>query len=122
MSRAVPKAFGMRVDAHAEHTQGLDMLDEAHPVHVGGEVVHLIGALQGAVAVVLLPQVEGPVVRLRKLLEPLVGRLDVDGAHLIVALLQQVRHEVAASAFLLHWEAQSLCSLSHSEDTTYSAR
>ncbi len=112
----------MRVDSHAEHTQGLVVLDEAHPAHVGGEVVDLVGALEGTVAVVLLPQVERPVVRLRKLLEPLVGGFDVDGAHLIVALPQQVRHEVAAGAFLLHWEAQSLCSLSHSENTTYSAR
>lgn len=112
----------MRIDAHAEHAKGLVLLDEPHPAHVGGEVVHLIGTLQGAVATFFLPQVEGPVVRLRKLLEPLVGRLDVDGAHLVVALPQQIRHEVAAGAFLLHWEAQSLCSLSHSEDTTYSAR
>ncbi len=112
----------MHVDAHAEHAEGLVVLDEAHPAHVGGEVVDLIGALQGAVAVVFLAQVEGSVVRLGKLLEPLVGGLDVDGAHLVVALPQQIRHEVAASAFLLHWEAQSLCSLSHSEDTTYSAR
>ena len=63
--------------------------DNAHPAHVGGEVVDVVGVLYGPVAVVLLPQVEGPVVRQRKHLKPLVWRLGVDGAHLIEALPQQ---------------------------------
>ena len=43
----------------------------------------------------VLPQVQRPVVRLRKRLKPLVGGLDVDGAPLGVALSQQIRHDLA---------------------------
>jgi len=86
----------MRVDAHAEHTQGLVVLDEAHPAHVGSEVVDLIDVLQSAVAILLFAQVERAVVRLRKLLKPAVRGLDVDRTDLRESLPEQVRHEVAA--------------------------
>jgi hypothetical protein len=55
----------------------------------------LVGALQHPVAVLLLAEIHLVVVRIAKLLKPLVWPLDVDGAD-VEALSQQVGYEMAA--------------------------
>jgi hypothetical protein len=86
----------LRVDEDGEHAERLVALDEAHPAHVGGEVHDRRGARGRLVAGGLLAQVEDAVVRVVEELVPLLERLHVDRAHVLVAAAEKLRDEVAA--------------------------
>ena len=85
----------VRVDQDREHAVSLVRLDEAHPAHVGGEVVDdpravdrlLGGFAEGQVKALVLGAVEA--------LVPVVEGLDIDRPNLL-ALTQEVRDEVAS--------------------------
>ena len=74
----------VRVDQHAEHAEGLVILDEPHAAHVGGEVVDDRGFFAGLLAGFLFLQVELQVLDAAEFLIPLIKRFDVDGPDVCV--------------------------------------
>jgi hypothetical protein len=85
----------MRVDQHAEHAERLVVLDEAHPSHVGGEIVDFAGARDRLLACFPPPEVELQVLRLGEALMPLLQRFDIDRAD-AKAVREETSSEVAA--------------------------
>ena len=86
----------MGIDQHAQHAQGLVVLDEPHAAHVGGEVVDAHRALHGGDAVGAVPKIEPEALDVVEPLVPLLERLDVDGPQAAMALPPQVGQEVPA--------------------------
>jgi hypothetical protein len=85
----------VRVDEHGQHAERLVVLDEAHPAHVRGEVVHLVCTLNRLTARFPQPQIDLAIVGLREALEPEVERLAVHCPHFVVTPACQVCHQVA---------------------------
>ena len=85
----------VRVDEDAAQALHAKTLDEAHPAHIGGEVVYLYRALDGADGVLLLAQVHGEAFHAGHALVPFRQRLAVDGADARVAKVVEVTSQRA---------------------------
>jgi hypothetical protein len=84
------------VDQDAQHAERLVVLDEAHAAHVGREVEDLVDAVHGALAGLLVAQVENHVLGALVELVPVLEGLHVDTADLGEAPCEQGVDEVAA--------------------------
>ncbi len=84
------------VDQHGQHAQRLIVLDEAHAAHVRREIVDFVGALGGGLAIVFEVQVEREILDIVEALIPLVERLDVHGANLLITLFAERGDEMTA--------------------------
>ena len=93
----------MRVDEHGQHAQRLVVLDEAHPAHVGGEVVDVLGTCQRFRAG-LLENVRSRNHVLSGVVDlvPLVEGLEIDHPD-FAALIQQIEDEMTSD------EASAAC-------------
>ncbi len=87
----------MGIDKHTQHTEGFVQLDEAHPTHVGRQVVANIGTLKGTKAGFFVFKVEHQVFDVIEALIPLCLRLFIDGNNLLHTLLAQVCNEMATN-------------------------
>jgi hypothetical protein len=72
------------------------LLDEAHAAHVGGEIVHVAGAIDGSVSGLAQGEVELVVLGRAEVLVPGANGLDVHGPHAPVPRLEQSPDEVPA--------------------------
>jgi hypothetical protein len=98
------------VDQDREHAQRLVVLDEAHPAHVGGEVVDAVRPLERPVAGIPQGEIELDALGRVKPLMPFLERLQVDGED-VVTSVEEIRHEVATY--------ETACSR---DDNSFSAR
>ena len=86
----------MSIDQHREHAQGLVVLDKAHAPHIGGEVIDLVRAFGGRLAVLFQIQVEHQVLDVLEYLIPFVDWFDVHGADLAISLAAKFGHQRAS--------------------------
>jgi hypothetical protein len=86
----------VRVDQHAQHAQGLVLLDEAHATHVGGQVEDLVDLATGLAAVIRTAQVELQILGAAVHLVPFADGLDVDAAQAPDASPREFRRQVSA--------------------------
>ena len=89
----------MGVGEHAQHAEGLVVLDEPHASHVGRQLVDVAGtaayrAADAKVAGVAIGRA-GEVLRCRRHLIPVFKRLDVDRPHVAGAEIEQLLDEMA---------------------------
>ncbi len=86
----------MRVNEHRQHAECFVAFDEAHATHVGGEIVHMVRALDGVVTRATLSQIELKIFDAGMQLMPLGKRLDIDGSNMAVAPSPEVCHQMPA--------------------------
>ena len=85
----------MGVDEHAQHAEGFVVFDEAHAAHVGGELEDGGDAFGGAVAGVLVLEVEDEILDAVSDLIPVVERLLVDAADDLDPIGKEVLDQMA---------------------------
>ena len=98
-SRFLRRQEHVGVGEHAEHAEGLVVLDEPHASHVGGQLVDVAGtaahrAADAKVASIAIGRA-GEVLRGRRHLIPVFNRLDVDRPHVAGAEIEQLLDEMA---------------------------
>jgi hypothetical protein len=86
----------MSVDQDAYHTERFVVFDEAHPAHVGGEIVDKIDIFDRAFAAFFVAEIELQIFRLGKHLKPFLKRFHIDRADLF-PLTKQIGHKMTAN-------------------------
>ena len=85
----------VRIDQNRQHAECSVRFNEAHPAHVGSQVVNFRGAFGGPFAVLFEVQIDRKILNVIKLLVPLIEWLDVNPTHIPVPLLAQNRYQRA---------------------------
>gem|GEM_PF-3927738 len=87
----------MRVDENRQHTKGFVVFDEAHPAHVGGEVVNDLRPVERSFASVELLQIKLKIFHLGKMLVPFGKWFEIDRTNVLMTLAAQLRNQMAAN-------------------------
>ena len=86
----------MGIDQDREHAESFIVLDEPHPAHVTGEIIHVLHALGGHFADLTARTIGDVIFGKVMHLVPFLQRLDIDGPDLGVAEGLEVLDQMAA--------------------------